>query len=288
MRASGIPETRKDRTVGWGVREFRTPDAFAKSDDPGWIEGRVFVRWRIHRLLRGYFAWGRPTATDARALVDVFEAEAHHQVRTGACAVADLSELERIDPAAFATIANHVSRQPVAARPTREAIVRPRGLSGAVVAGFFAVVPRPEPVRVFEGLSDALSWVGGGASLAELVELRRSVRRPSDEPIVRRLRAHLAAPEPSRSIAEAARALRISVRTLQHHLHRAGTSYRQQRDRVRMERARAELAEGDRPIGAIGLELGFASPQRFSEWFRRLTGSSPSQWRAHQQRQPHE
>ena len=47
----------------------------------------------------------------------------------------------------------------------------------------------------------------------------------------------------------------------------------------RLDRARAELLGGSRPIAAIAADLGYANPFTFTTLFRKHVGVSPSAWR---------
>lgn len=263
------------------LREFTSVPAFATSAEPGWLRGRVFVRWRLERGLRGYFVWGRPTASDARAMVDVFEAEPPAADRYLA-SVADYRELEHVDPQAFAVLAAHVERESGDGGPALEAVLRPGGVCGAVIAGFFALVQPTRRVALFTELAEALRWVGRPEVDPVLARLRASTREDvADDPLLRRLRKALAAHVGRRdSLHAAATRLSLSPRTLQYHLQRAGTSFRRERDRVRLAAAQRLMRETDTPLSAIAVDVGFATPQHFSEWFRRATGSSPSRWRS--------
>ena len=49
--------------------------------------------------------------------------------------------------------------------------------------------------------------------------------------------------------------------------------------RRRLDRARAALLEGARPIAAIAADLGYANPFTFTTLFRKHVGVSPSAWR---------
>ena len=49
---------------------------------------------------------------------------------------------------------------------------------------------------------------------------------------------------------------------------------------VRCERAQALLAEGDASISEIGEEVGFVSSAHFSHVFRKMTGVTPTEYRA--------
>jgi AraC-like DNA-binding protein len=46
------------------------------------------------------------------------------------------------------------------------------------------------------------------------------------------------------------------------------------------------MLESNDPLTAIALDAGFASLQHFSAAFRKLTGASPSAWRAANQPTP--
>jgi transcriptional regulator GlxA family with amidase domain len=73
--------------------------------------------------------------------------------------------------------------------------------------------------------------------------------------------------------------LGTSVRQLQRILEANGTSFRELLVRQRLETARDLLAASDRPIRAVALECGFASPQTFSRAFSNAFGQSPSAFR---------
>jgi AraC-like DNA-binding protein len=72
-----------------------------------------------------------------------------------------------------------------------------------------------------------------------------------------------------------ARALGASSRTIRRRLDAEGVSFRVLLDEVRLGLAKRWLARGDRPITAIGLELGYADSANFTRAFRRAFGQSP-------------
>jgi AraC-like DNA-binding protein len=80
-------------------------------------------------------------------------------------------------------------------------------------------------------------------------------------------------------LAEAARALAVSPRTLQARLEEEGTTFAAVLDGTRKERAIALLAQPDLPISVIAVRAGFATPSAFTRAFRRWTGLSPSDFR---------
>ena len=80
-------------------------------------------------------------------------------------------------------------------------------------------------------------------------------------------------------LSSAARELGYSVRSLQRHLAAAGTSFRLEFQRVRLDRARRFLLESNLSMSEVASQLGFASPEAFIRDFRRQVGVSPGAWR---------
>ena len=82
------------------------------------------------------------------------------------------------------------------------------------------------------------------------------------------------------NMAELARSLNLSTRTLDRHLKREGISFRELSRQVLRARAEAMLAAGELPITAIAHELGYSDAANFTRAFRRETGQSPSAYRS--------
>lgn len=77
-----------------------------------------------------------------------------------------------------------------------------------------------------------------------------------------------------------AKALHMSLRSLQRRLKNEGTSYKELLDETRRELARHYMAESHVSINEITYLLGFSEPSNFSRAFRRWTGKSPSAYRS--------
>jgi LacI family transcriptional regulator len=82
------------------------------------------------------------------------------------------------------------------------------------------------------------------------------------------------------NVGDVAQAVGTETRTLQNYFRDAidrpiATEIR----RVRIERAKRDLVQNDRPIAAIAREAGFGNMQRMYEVFRRELGISPSEYR---------
>jgi AraC-like DNA-binding protein len=122
------------------------------------------------------------------------------------------------------------------------------------------------------------------ASLARLLEdharilTQRVPRGPSD--FAGEVRRALASVAPrGGSAADVARALNVSVRTLQRRLVDAGTSFREVSDGVRAQLAQEYLADSKVSIAEVAMLLGFSEQASFNRAFRRWTRESPGRWR---------
>ncbi|MEZ5585872.1 MAG: AraC family transcriptional regulator [Sedimenticolaceae bacterium] len=78
---------------------------------------------------------------------------------------------------------------------------------------------------------------------------------------------------------DVARALNMSVRTLQRRLADEGTSYTALLDRARHELAVRFIGEQRMPVKEATFVLGFSEPANFSRAFKRWTGVSPTEFR---------
>lgn len=79
---------------------------------------------------------------------------------------------------------------------------------------------------------------------------------------------------------QVARAVEVETRTLQNHFRKVlGRPIAAEIRRVRLERAKRELAQGDRPLAEIARQVGFGEATRMYEVFRRLLGITPSAYR---------
>ncbi len=83
------------------------------------------------------------------------------------------------------------------------------------------------------------------------------------------------------SVEGVARALGLSARTLQRRLFEEGTSFQREVDAVREELARAYVLDETASLDEVATSLGYADPSAFVRAFRRWTGTTPGQFRAH-------
>ena len=226
--------------------------------------------------LWGFSLWGAPTEGDIRRIVPLLSLE------LGAvphASLVDVRRLEAGDPRAFGVLSRYLRANFETFRTcvTRLALVRPPGLLGATVAGFYQVAGSPYPVRVFEDLRAAGAWLRAPEAVATLDEAIEAASGMS--PALLQLRRWLDGHLDEASLPRAARALSRAPRSLQRDLRGAETSFQEELDAARVRLAKRLLVESDSTLTEIAYDIGCASPQHFSTLFRRVVGMQPSTWR---------
>jgi AraC-like DNA-binding protein len=171
----------------------------------------------------------------------------------------------------------------------RQALVRPEGMAGAVVGGFYSLVSSGYPTRAFADAHEALAWLGrpeaeARALMNELNDL--VMQQMGQHPLLGELHRVLRHRLVDASLADVARELGMSERTLQRRLREAGTSFQAELNTVQVRTAQTLLLESDAKLTSVAVEVGCASLQHFSSLFRKMTGESPSAWRARHRKTP--
>lgn len=254
-------------------------DAFFRAPAGTFIGGRNWVYLCTDAGLFGQIYRGRPEAADVEQLTSLWQVELRAETPPHASYV-DASGLTGMDPGWFELMRSELERNRAALsdKLQRQALVRPPGLPGALVAGFYDVLTPSYPVQVFESAADALGWLGRPELAGAIVSL---VQQSSGaEPLVEQLRRFLARGLAGATLPTAARDAGVSPRTLQRRLRDAGTSFQTELQTARIDAAKALMADTGTKLTAIALEVGCSSLQHFSGLFRQLTGVSPSEWRA--------
>lgn len=171
--------------------------------------------------------------------------------------------------------------------PTEVRLIRPRPPQTERYETFFAAPIRygcPERALVFD--DDALDapLPTSNRELVGVLEtmLAEELARLARGDVVARARAVLLRRLPSGevSVADAARELAMSRRTLHRRLAEAGAHWQQLVDDTRHELALRLIDDRRRSIGELTFELGFSQQSAFARAFKRWTGASPSAFRA--------
>lgn len=264
-----------------GIKVTTEQEFLSAPAGSGYVQGQV-AAWCVDDELQGYAVWGLFTAPVARQVFAM--AGASHTVlasKPERRLVISLDGLTAIDWTGVEEVMRlrtnaHAERR-AAGIAMFEAVVRPQGVIGAIVAGAYHMFVATERQRVLPDLETALRWLGR-AEQAEAVStfLRTAAQRPR---IVDELRAYLGEHLDQGSLSAAARALGVARRTLQLELAKASANFRGIRDEVRLREAKARLEQADDKIEHLAHTLGFRSPRHFYKWFRDRTGKTPGDWR---------
>jgi AraC-like DNA-binding protein len=239
-----------------------------------------FEYWYPHRALTGFSLSGNPDVADITSLNTVMDVVLRP---TGGPhrSLVDMKYLGTVDPAAFRTMAEYVaSRWEGFGRTVqRQAVLRPNGFSGAVVAGFFEVVSPKYPVKVFDDLAPAITWLGIDTEIGFIAAVQEArSHAESANPLLRQLRNLLPEQTGFAKLSEIARRLGVSERTLQRRLRAASTTFNAEVHSAKLAEAQKLMLSGGLNLTRIALDLGFASLQHFSAMFRKAHSESPSAW----------
>jgi AraC-like DNA-binding protein len=247
-----------------------------------YLTGPAWLSFIVDPRLVGVIVWGRPSGDQIVDLV-----RAHERMRpvlaSRTAALVDVRHLDWPDPSAFSVVARYLAerRDWLGEYIDRFALVRPHlGAVGAAGAGFFDVAARPFAVETFTDLRAALDWLER-ADAAELdAELEALFAEASGTPpLLRRLRDRLDTAPGALSLADAARAVGSTERSLQRALKSCGTTFQTEQGRARVRTAQRLLRESDASIAQVAADVGCGSISHFSALFRRIAGETPSDWR---------
>ena len=271
------------------MRAADSVDDYLRDPHGRYLIGDGFLHWYSAEDLCGFIAWKRPDEIFIRRLVQVLDVECNPSAPHRS--LVDLRRLESPDPSAFGLFVNYMRKreQDFAASVQRQALVRPEGIIGAVVGGFYSLLSPRYPSRVFTDSNEAMAWLGlqEQKSIALQAELNQLVVEATGQsPLLLQLHGVLRPKLVEASLSETARELGMSERTLQRRLKEAGTSFQAELNAVQVRTAQQLLLETDMKLTAVAVEVGCASLQHFSSLFRKLVGESPSTWRALQRKTP--
>ncbi len=257
-------------------------DDYLRNPLGSYFVGDGFLHWYAAADLCGFVLWGRPGEAQARRLVEVLDVE--RTPNAPHCSLVDARRLESPDPGAFGLFVKYMQQRErdFAVSVQRQALLRPEGLIGAAVGGFYSLLSPSYPSKVFTSTGEALSWLGVSEQRAAslLSELNQLVAEATGQsPLLQELHRVLRTRLVEASLADIAREMGMSERTLQRRLKEGGTSFQAELNAVQVRTAQQLLRETDMKLTAVAVEVGCASLQHFSTLFRKLVGESPSTWR---------
>jgi AraC-like DNA-binding protein len=247
------------------------------------VEGTTLY-WCVDRHLTGLALWGRPARADIERVLWLFD-HGEDGILDPACDfILDLRAVESTDFQEFAGFERGVlaRMEEIPKKTRRLACIRPTsGLIGALVEGFFNMIGSTTLTwSSFTALPPALEWCERENAVELATMLEEMVEGAiHGGPLAAKLRAWLSANGFRARVSDAADALDVSSRTLQRSLQLAGSSFRGELDRARLDTAESLLRETTIPLGEIAERLGFRSLAHFSNWFKKQRDIAPSTYR---------
>ncbi|MBL8914058.1 MAG: helix-turn-helix transcriptional regulator [Archangium sp.] len=125
----------------------------------GRFEGTHFTFWSLGHV-SGWKVWGKPDVHDGQQLVACIETLLRPRAPRY-WSLVDLRALEVVGELGFEVLRAWVERHraALAKRLVRQAVLKPKGVVGAMVAGFYVQLTPGHPVRVFESVDEACLWL---------------------------------------------------------------------------------------------------------------------------------
>ncbi len=267
------------RLVEPGLRRAEDYEDFCAAPDHAFLTGGTYTFYNLGRVC-GWRVWGRPSIDDAQRVAGCI-ATAYAPGAPRYVSLVDLRDIERIDSESFEVFLAFTQsiRERMATQLKQQAVVRPSGLMGALVTGFYALLQPRHQIRVFDSMPAALAWMQP-VDPSALGVIARAFDASESQGLAAGVRlwlkGHLNNPEP----AAAARSLGVSKRTLQRKLGVEATSFGALVKSARVEAAQQLLMTSHLKVSAVAHEVGFSSSQQMATCFKDVTGMSPSDYQA--------
>jgi AraC-like DNA-binding protein len=221
--------------------EHASVAAFLAAPVGRYVETPTFLLWCSDPRLCGAVYRGRWTPADVRALFDMLAAFDHPSMAAPFDVLTDARLLEGAQVRAYDRLLGLLRPRVAgyAQRIGRNAIVRPRGPLGAMIAGVYAIVEPRHDWRAFAGVAEGLAWLGRSDARAVVAPFEAlASRAPAPVRALAALREIVMREGRTPTLEEVAEHLGVSRRTLQRRFLRVGTSYTTEIARIQ------ESAEG--------------------------------------------
>lgn len=246
--------------------------------------GRSFVFCSLDSV-RGYRAWGQTTLGETRQLTACIAAAiASTPEGPTRYSLVDLRGIEGVAASSFEAYVDfcRAKREQVASQMVRQAVVITAGFMGAICYGFDELATPRHPVNYFDSMDAAARWLAppDAGELESLIAALHTGTAGFSSRLRRWLSTNLVEPSP----AVAAKALGVSLRTMQRQLKGETTSFYRLLRAERVDAAQRLLRDSSLKITTIAQEVGFASSQHLATSFKEVTGMTPSEFQSRQRR----
>lgn len=224
------------------------------------------------------FVWGTPEVSEVPEFNRVVSVDASDSVLPHVT-FADFSKVSVLSPPVLVAGASYLRQVQGRRKILKRAMLFGDGYAGTVAAGIFPTVSNAIPYQGFSDPLAAADWLQiERCRIASWIALRNECMQRAE--MTRVVREAFFAKGLRTSASEVAKWCGVSKRTMQRKLHGASTSFQVEWDRYRIEVAREQLAHGSSKIVSVATDLGFATPNHFSVWFKKQLGLSPAKYRA--------
>ena len=251
-------------------------EAFVRDPVGRWVRVDGGLGWCVSPNRCGAVLWGMPSADEGRAMLRVFDAR--HRLSPMFDTCLDVTRFTGVDPDAFAQLVewSRTNREEIVRRIRRRVCVVPAGLTGFALAGISAMLDGLGDVEMVLAAREACRRLCGadaaGDALHEEIEALLATAGPSST-FLPRLRVLLDAEGARPTVAQAARQLGLSTRSLQRKLAECGVSFHDELVAARLRIALRQLETSHQKIAAIAAKT-------LSQLVRSHTGQTPSEYRA--------
>ncbi len=257
----------------------RSLDDFFGPPARRYVVFRSFAYWQVEHRAFGTMIWGRPDEADVDEMCAAHEVGANPLFR-GHTSLVDVRALESVDLLAFERLLAYLRKRRDDWSPnvSQQAVLHRGGYSHAVVVGMFQFLRPGHPVAFFDDPVAAYAAVRADDVRAELEALRDDLLGTPD--IVRRVQTALEKLPPPAELADVARALGTSTRSLQRQLEASGSSLRNERRKHLLRASERLLETTDLDLDAIAAHVGASSASHLVTVFREHHGVTPGAFRA--------
>ena len=235
------------------------------------------IVWVASRTLCGAYVWGRPDADETRAIVRFFD-EYPRVMDAKFDMILDTRAVEAVDGDALMVLTGWMSEHKDVFERARISSVIREAPTGFLLVGLLPTIAADRTFRVVTDPLEAFRAILGdaGDELAEEVEAIAARLRgvPRELQAIRALLARSL----DATIADAAKELGMSARTLQRGLAKNGTSFHDEVVAARLTKASELLVSTDLKVSAIAARIG-VSERAVTLLFRAKAGMSPIEWR---------
>lgn len=235
------------------------------------------IVWCASRTLCGAYLWGRPTAEETGAIIRLFD-EYPRVMNATFDMIIDTRAVESVDGDALVVLTSWMwANRKVFEHAKIFSVIRETP-TGFLLAGLLPTIAPDRMFRVGTIPATAFTTILGEQGIAAAEEIEAIARQTRGVPRELQVVRDALFKRLDVSIDDVAKNLRVSARSLQRSLSKAGTTFHDEVVAARMTVACELLLSTDLKVAAIASRLG-VSERAVTMLFRDKTGMTPIEWR---------